>query len=460
MDATLSMDAMAPALSQKIKTSRFVSWGPWRAKPGKGGWNLQIWLNVNRGYWVSRHPSTVPPWAQIYLPNRLVNQTAKRLVEAQPSPLCLPGSGWTWSWKDIQPQTNDVRCQMRGQWSGVTKVILVFFPFHHQVSFCLMIFLGRVFSWTSAMKYKHNILLSIELPFPFKGPPPICTRWRSPCPGIHKNDNGPPPSRMIPKVDRNWPTWSPTVHIPNNLPDSFAAPHHNVTITWRIGGSVAIFTKESWHWCTEMQENLAILIVWFILPTDLFSNATSSDQSGSWLASTSCTEPNPGPVHHMQTQHGANFYHIPEKESPHFPIPFGLAQDFLVREKKYKKAMNSHHRRKNTKFQKFKIIDRLLEMKGNHSKSHKRWHSRSTFTSQRITTKTYTNVPLHLRIHSTIQKALAFAYWWTKNGKYTNSWTLRSKKRIQNEGHGRSWIIPKSFFHQQATLLEKGDCIG
>ena len=52
-------------------------------------------------------------------PNRLVNQTAKRLVEAQPNPLCLPGSGLTWSWKDIQPQTNDVRCQMRGQYRSM-----------------------------------------------------------------------------------------------------------------------------------------------------------------------------------------------------------------------------------------------------------------------------------------------------------------------------------------------------
>ena len=103
MDATLAMDAMAPALSQKIKTSRPVSWGPWRAKPAKkvGG----IFKLDSTGKWVSWHPSTVPPGARIYLPNRLVNQTAKRLVEAQPSPLCLPGSGWMRSWKDIQPQT-------------------------------------------------------------------------------------------------------------------------------------------------------------------------------------------------------------------------------------------------------------------------------------------------------------------------------------------------------------------
>ena len=120
MDATLSMDAMAPALSQKIKTSRSLLGAVTCKACKKGGRNLQIGLN--RGIGCHGIHLLYHHGRKSTFPNRLVNQTAKRLVEAQLNPLCLPGSGWTWSWKDIQPQTNDVRCQMRGQWSGVTKV--------------------------------------------------------------------------------------------------------------------------------------------------------------------------------------------------------------------------------------------------------------------------------------------------------------------------------------------------
>lgn len=191
-----------------------------------------------------------------------------------------------------------------------------------------------------------------------------CTRWRSPCPGIHKNDNGPPPpSRMIPKVDLNWPTWSPTVHIPNNLPDSFAAPHHNVTITWRISGSVTIFTKESWHWRTEMQENLAISSHLLIHPANWSFFKCNFKRSIGLLARQHFvhrTKPGTGPSHANPTW--CELLSHTWKRITSFSHTFWACTWLFGEGKKYKKAMNSHHRRKNTKFQKFKIIDRLFEI--------------------------------------------------------------------------------------------------
>ena len=267
-----------------------------------------------------------------------------------------------------------------------------------------------------------------------------CTRWRSPCPGIHKNDNGPPPpSRMIPKVDLNWPTWSPTVHIPNNLPDSFAAPHHNVTITWRISGSVTIFTKESWHWRTEMQENLAISSHLLIHPANWSFFKCNFKRSIGLLARQHFvhrTKPGTGPSHANPTW--CELLSHTWKRITSFSHTFWAC----TWEKKYKKAMNSHHRRKNTKFQKFKIIDRLLEIEREPFQvSEKMTFSQHFYLLKNNDENLYT--PMFPSIFGYIQRFRKQWPWYIGGPRMENTWTLGlwDPKRIQNEGHGWSWII-------------------
>lgn len=184
------------------------------------------------------------------------------------------------------------------------------------------------------------MLLSLEFPFPSKGH----LRWlvlveEVPARESIKTTMAPP---LLPGWYQKWiSTGRPDLQLSISQIISQIASQLLTTMLQSHGGSAdqsRFLPKNLGTGAPKCKKTSpSHLIFWFILPTDLFSNATSSDQSGSWLASTSCTEPNPGPVHHMQTQHGANFYHIPEKESPHFPIPFGLAHDFLVREKSIKK---------------------------------------------------------------------------------------------------------------------------
>lgn len=86
MDATLAMDATAPALSQKISI----------LPKSLGGRDVQSLEKVGGKF------DSTGAWYHgihlLYVPHGCkstfqIGETAKRLVEAQPNPLCLPGSG-------------------------------------------------------------------------------------------------------------------------------------------------------------------------------------------------------------------------------------------------------------------------------------------------------------------------------------------------------------------------------